>query len=140
MDTHSNPKKAKSMQSKLTDVQIIQRNNDLALVQWTNHHNILQRSWVAERLLVDVAGHSARVANPEQGLPYGVEFWRMIGEIKISSKDVDRELKQRGIWTLADLRARPNEVVGALVAAHGVDLATIFQAAIRYEKELKKED
>lgn len=132
-------KELTEVKSKTVDVQIIQRNNDLALCQWTNAHGILQRSWVAERLLIDVAGHSAKATNPEQGLPYGVEFWRMIGEIKISAKDVDRELKQRGIWTLADLRARPNEVVGALIAAHGVDLATIFQAANAYEKELKKE-
>lgn len=123
---------------KLTDVQIIQGNNDLVLVQWTNSNNILQRSWVGRRDLVDEVGRSAKVANPERGYPYGVEFWRIV-ELKATPKDLDRELKQRGIWTLADLRARPNEVVGALVAAYGVDLATIFQAANTYEKELKKE-
>lgn len=126
------------VQSKLTPVQIIQQSNDLFLVQWLNGDDILQRSWVERDALVDAAGRTAKVEDPRQGIPYGVEFWRLV-DLKISSKDLDRELKQRGIWTLADLRARPNEVVGALVAAHGVDLAAIFQAANRYEQELKKE-
>lgn len=125
-------------QSEMVNVQIIQGNNDLVLVQWTNSYNILQRSWVDRRDLVDEVGRSAKVANPERGYPYGVEFWRIV-KLEATSKDLDRELKQRGIWTLADLRARPNEVVGALVAAYGVDLAAMFQAANMYEKELKKE-
>lgn len=138
MDTRSDPKKVKSTQSKLTSVQIIQSNNDLVLVEWTNEHGILQRSWVEQSALVDAAGRTAKVEDPGQGVPYGVEFWRIV-KLSLSSKDLDRELKQRGIWTLADLRTRPNEVLGALVAAHGVDLAAVFQAADRYEKELKKE-
>lgn len=136
MDTRSNPKKNKA---KLTDVRIIQQNNDLCLVEWINGDDILQRSWVERDALVDAAGRNAKVEDPRQGIPYGVEFWRLV-DIKMTSKDLDRELKQRGIWTLADLRARPNEVVGALVAAHGVDVAAIFQAANRYEQELKKEN
>ena len=124
--------------NKLTSVQIVGSDNDLVLVQWTNSHDVPQRSWVPRTSLIRQAGLVADVKNPEQGIPYGVEVWRLIS-MKATAKDFDRELKNRGIWTIADLRARPNEVMGALVAVYGVDLGTLYQALSRYEKELKTE-
>lgn len=120
---------------KLTSVQIIQSQNDLVLVQWTDDDGILRRNWVEASQLTNLQGRRAEVKNPNEGILYGVEFWRLI-KLKASPKDFDRELKQRGIWTIADMRSRPNEVVGALVATYGVDLAAVLLAADRYEKEL----
>lgn len=126
-------------QSKTTSVQILQGRNDLALVEWTEDKDrILRRSWVAQRKLLNITGRNAEVENPASGIPYGVEFWRLV-EMKASSKDFDRELKNRGIWTTADARTRPNEVLGALVAAYGVDLTALFLALDEYEKALNTE-
>lgn len=118
-------------------VQIIGSKNGLVLVQWTNSDNALQRSWISRESLYQ-KGEKVTARNPEQGVPYGVEVWRLI-EMKASPKDFDRELKNRGIWTVADLRARPQEVLGALVAAYGVDLGTFYQALGKYEKDLATE-
>lgn len=130
MDTFSN--------KQTTSVQIIQGHNDLVLIQWENKHGILQRSWVAESKLLNVTGRRAEVEDPAEGRPYGVEFWRLV-DMKASSKDFDRELKVLGIWTIADVRARPNEVMGALVAAYGIDLSALIQAVDKFEKELTTE-
>lgn len=124
--------------SKTTSVQILQVQNDLVLIQWENTNRILQRSWVKQSQLSNISGQKAEVENPRDGFPYGVEFWRLV-EMKASSKDFDRELKERGIWTTADVRARPNEVIGALVATYGVDLSALLQALDKYEKELTTE-
>lgn len=123
----------------LYSVRIIQRKNDLVLVQWEDKHNILRRNWVEQSSLVGESGHSAQVADPARGHPYGVEFWRLIREMRATPKDFDRELKQRGIWTVEDVRLRPQEVVGALIATYGVDLATLQLALDQYERDLTTE-
>ena len=128
MDTHSD---------NLISVQIIGSENGLVLVQWTNSLNLPQRSWISRESLRQ-QGDKVVARNPEQGIPYGVEVWRLI-EMKATPQDFDRELKARGIWTITDLRARPQEVVGALVATYGVDLGTLYQALGRYEKSLATE-
>lgn len=126
------------MDTRLHDVRILQGQNDLVLVEWEDKDRILRRNWVARSKLVNITGRNAQVNNPESGFPYGVEFWRLV-DMKASPKDFDRELKTRGIWTTADAQTRPNEVLGALVAAYGVDLTTFFQALVEYEKALQTE-
>lgn len=123
---------------KLTEVQILQRGNDLVLVQWLDADEILQRAWVDKSYLRDQTGRSAKMANPASGVPYGVEFHRIL-KLKATAKDIERELKNRGIWTSDDVRTRPQEVIGALIAVFGVDLASLIQAVSRYEQELKTE-
>lgn len=124
--------------NKLTQVKIIQRKNDLALVEWNGKYGIPTRSWVANTELSNDTGRSAEVEKPERGIPYGVEFWR-IAELKATPVDLDRELKARGIWTVADVRTRPNEVISALKAAYGVDLTSLLLRLEMYESELKTE-
>lgn len=126
------------MDTRLHDVRILQGQNDLVLVEWEDKDRILRRNWVARNSLVNITGRNAQVRNPASGLPYGVEFWRLV-EMKASPKDLDRELKIRGVWTTADAQTRPNDVLGALVAAYGVDLTTFFKALVEYEKALTTE-
>lgn len=121
-----------------TSVQIIQTHNDLVLIQWTDKDNILRRTWVKELNLLNLQGRRAEVVDPSDGFPYGVEFWRLV-KMKATPKDFDRELKTRGIWTVADVRNRPQEVVGALAATYGIDLAALMVALDRYEKDLSTE-
>lgn len=121
-----------------TTVQIIRRSNDLVLVQWTGKDDILRRNWVASNEISNEKGRSAEVIDPASGIPEGVEFWRLV-TMKANPKDLDRELKVRGIWTAADVRSRPNEVISALMAAYGVDLATLILAVDQYEKDLTTE-
>lgn len=120
----------------LTSVQIIRRTTDRVLVEWQGEDGIPHRSWVKARELRDESGRSARVSDPNRGIPYGVEFRRIV-EMRASSADLERELKARGIWTGDDARARPNEVLSALIATYGVDLAAVLRAVDQHEKDLK---
>lgn len=126
------------MDTRTHKVQILQGQNDLVLVQWEDKDRILQRTWVEQDKLLNVTGRQAEVDDPSYGIPYGVEFWRLV-KLKASPKDLDRELKNRGIWTAADVRTRPNEVIGALIATYGVDLTALLQALDEYEKALSTE-
>lgn len=110
-------------------VQIIRRKNGLVLVQWEEAER-LSRAWVLEDWL---SGNQAD--RPERGIPYGVDFSRLV-VLQASAQTLDTELKRRGIWTLADLRADAQAVLGALQATYGIDLAALFQAAKHFESEV----
>ena len=110
---------------------IVQRKNGITLVEWTDQATP-KRAWVTPDMIVEEAGTSAVVDKPDAGIPYGVDFSHLI-VLSTTPEDIDREFKRRGIWTIADLRARPQEAVSAIQAAYRLDLGRVLQAAKAYE-------
>jgi len=45
------------------------------------------------------------------------------------------QLFQRGLWNNSEVRKRPRELQGALQAALAIDIQTLHQAYVEYEKE-----
>lgn len=115
--------------------QVVLRKNNLNLVEW-QENGYPKRAWVTPDMVVGQSGSTAMVEQPGQGIPYGVDFSR-VEMLSVTPHDVDRELKRRGIWTIADLRARPNDAVGALQAVYGFDLARLLQWAKDFEKSME---
>lgn len=122
----------------MEQVTIIRDENNLSLVEWTDGNGIPQRYWVKESALIDRSGKTAKVKNPHQGYPYGVDFVHAI-QPSVSSFDICRELRTRGLWTAADLQKNPQAVVGALQAAYGIDMAQVIAIARQYEKTTTEE-
>lgn len=116
----------------ITEVTVISRKNDMLLVQWEQMGS-LRRSWVTPDMVVENRGAVATVRDPNAGVPYGMD-WTRVGPFGVTPVDIDRELKRRGIWSIDDLRARPNEVIGALMSAYGMDLARLLQWAKEFER------
>ena len=112
-------------------VQIILRKNDLHLVEW-RERQMPHRAWVTPDMIVSKSDKQAVVRNPRAGIPFGMD-WTPLISISATPEDFDRELKRVGIWTIEDLRARPNEVISALQAVYGMDLAALFRAVKEYE-------
>jgi len=110
---------------------VIQRKNGILLVEWIDQ-GTPNRAWVTPDMIAEDSGASAIVDNPAAGIPYGVDFARLI-VLSTTPEDIDREFKRRGIWTIADLRARPQEAVSAIQAAYQMDLGRVLQAAKAYE-------
>lgn len=108
---------------------VILRKNNLTLVQWGDGEE-LRRAWVTPEMIESVNGENAQVIAPGRGLPYG-EDWAALVTLTATPTQVDRELKRAGIWTLADLEARPNEALGAVLAAFRFDLGVLKRAASR---------
>lgn len=121
----------------MTEVNVLRRKNGLLLVEWSED-SVPKRAWVTEDMVSDDVGETAQVEKPGAGVPQSVEWWRLIKLNKPTAKDIDRELKHRGIWTVADLQADPNAAMAAMQAVYGLDLATLLQAAAEYEKEPKE--
>lgn len=109
-------------------VQILLRKNDLALVQWTEG-NTPSRAWVTPDMIVSEDGKEAIVTEPKAGIPYGVEWSRLV-TFHATPQEFERQLKMQGIWTVADLREHPDGVRSALQATYGID-ATALGRAVR---------
>lgn len=111
---------------------VVSRKNDLILVEW-NDLGSPKRAWITPNMVVEDKGATVTVRNPGAGIPYGMD-WTRVGPMGVTPIDLDKELKRRNIWTIHDLRSRPNEVVGALQSAYGVDLARLLQWAKEFER------
>lgn len=111
-------------------VKLILNKGGMSLVEWkAGDDKMPTRSWVKAS---DVEGD--QVEHPEHGVPYGLDFSRMIQLETVTPRDIMRELRKVGIWTVADLRDNPNLAVGAITSAYGMTLSTILQAVERSEK------
>lgn len=121
----------------MKEVQIIRRKNGLLLAEWLDG-DMPKRAWVSADMIREDRGTTAWVVRPDAGVPYGVEFWRLLRLNKVSPEDVDKELKRRGIWTIADLRANPNVALSAVQAVYGLNLSVLLAAADKYEEDLKE--
>ncbi len=113
-------------------VQVIQRKGHAALVQWVAQDGALRRATVPVQA---VTGDEADEADLEMGIGYGVPWEELLRGPQVTAARVGEMLRLYGIWTKADLRARPNVALAALQAAYAIDLAALMQAAERYEKE-----
>lgn len=114
----------------MTTVQIIRQKGGFTLVEWEEDSR-LYRAWVLPEMVVD----GNQVDRPQRGIPYGVDFSQLV-VLQASPFVLDTELKRRGIWTYEDALHRAQEVLSALQATYGVDLATLLQAAKLANKEI----
>jgi len=111
-------------------VKLVSRKGQAALVEYLEG-GALRRCVVPLSLLSDdeVAPEAL-----ERGLPYGLP-WEELLRLATTPEAVAQELRRRGIWTLADLRACPQAAVGALQSCYGVDRAALLRAAEHFDKE-----
>lgn len=115
-------------------VRVITVKSGMQLIQW-EENNTFHRTWMKDnQVFKDQTG--TYVADPHVGIPYGFDFTELV-ELKTTPEILDRELKRRGVWTLAELRSNPAALTGALQAAYGVTRATILENAEKYEKEMR---
>ncbi|HUW94629.1 MAG TPA: hypothetical protein VMW58_02485 [Anaerolineae bacterium] len=114
-------------------VRIILHKNDLHLAEWQEGGSY-HRAWVTPDMFksYDKIGKSAVVTNPSAGIPYGLDWSRMV-TLSATPRDVDRELKNAGIWTAEDLRENPNGARAALQSVYGFDMAALLMAVKEYE-------
>jgi hypothetical protein len=124
------------------EVKLIRRSGGAALVEWQSEDGYLQRATVpfheVQNLWEDRGSNlHGEVAQEiiEIGIPYGVPWEDIIGEIQITAKDIAESLRKHGVWTLDDAQTNPQTVIGALQAAYGFDMATLIRGARKMKEE-----
>ena len=121
----SKSKRARPVKVKLVSVQVIHKEGEAALVQWTERGK-LRRGIVPVSSVKD----EADVAADELAacLPYGDDF----SKVKDVTPGIVKALKDYGIWTKADARANPRHVREALMVGY---VPVTAAAIMEYVKE-----
>lgn len=112
---------------------IIHEREGMVLIEWQSASG-LARALVTHNMLQTREGRAATVIAPERGIPYGVPWEYVLPDMQATRGRLADELRRRGIWTVEDLRAHPQEIMGALTSVYGVDLAAILNAAKDYTR------
>lgn len=108
------------------DVKVIQTEGESALVEWRDGDSTLRRAYVP---LTAVKNKTVHGNTLEAGIPYGIAWADVIGELKATPAEIARRLQEAGIWTAQDLFKNGNAALGAIQTAYGLDLATLMNAA-----------
>ena len=69
----------------------------------------------------------------QKAVMYGLPYERILTSISITSSEMANEFRKRGLWTSADIKARPQEVSAALIACAHASSAKIQTAVRDYE-------
>lgn len=118
----------KAKKPKQVQVRVIQRRGESALVEWLDGE-LQNRAMIPVTAVVD--GHVAEdVLNA--GVPYGVP-WAELVQLTATAEAVQAELYRVGVWTVVDLRQKPQLALGALQRVYGVDLSALMRAAKEFE-------
>lgn len=107
---------------------IEQRGSDACLVEY--QVGALKRAVVPNAMIADGQVEAGDLA---LGIPYGLP-WESMLTLSTSAEVLAEELRERGIWTIEDMRRDQPAVFGALQAAYGLDLAALIRAAENYVK------
>ena len=107
-------------------VKLISENNGTALIEWMEEGEP-QRAIVP----ANQVSEGGECAHPERGLPYGLNFAEYITST-VTPADIDKQLKNAGVWTAEDLLHKPKLVQGAISAAYGA----VLQDLIRNVRQL----
>lgn len=103
-------------------VKTIQSNGGLTLIEWIEEGQP-HRAWVPTG---DVTADNV-CEYPERGIPYGVD-WSQWVTLQLDPVQLDRALKQRGIWTPDDLKRDLNVVQGAINYVVGDVLSDLLRS------------
>jgi hypothetical protein len=126
-ETKEAPKKKKE----LIKVRVVAAEGKSALVEWTDGDDHLRRAFVPQAKL-ETGG--ADLETLGKGIPYGVPWEEAVDLSRTTPEAFADELRRLGVWTLADLEARPKLIRQALFNVTGVTLAALHSAAKRHER------
>lgn len=125
-------------QDDVVDVKIVRRSGNAALVEWLKGDSLKRVTIPLSKIAVsDPKGKmgSTEKSILEIGIPYGVPWEEVIGEIKVTPEIIADSLRKHGIWTYEDAQANRQTIVGALQAAYGLDMATLIRGARKMKEE-----
>lgn len=111
-------------------VKVLNREGASVLVEWNDGE--IHRAYIPVTALKE--NGTVHKSTLEAGIPYGLEWEDIIGELKATPVEVGRKLRAAGIWTANDLFKNGNAALGAIQAAYGLDLATLMAAAQEHLK------
>jgi hypothetical protein len=120
----------KQTKPKLIPVSVLKRDGDVVLVEWVRDGEAF-RGYLPQAMLGDSGVAEDEL---EAAMPYGIP-WADVLTINASVSDLNKRLKNAGLWTAADVQNNPRVVIGAIQAAFDVDLTKVLIAARNFEEK-----
>lgn len=118
----------------MTRVKVIQSQQDWLLVEWQNGDNQPMRAWVTPGMVAEESGNSEAIVNhPEGGVLFG-ERWSELITASVSADEIERRLKNAGIWTVEDLQKRHKAALGIIQVVAGDLLQNLLSNARALQK------
>lgn len=102
-------------------VKIIQQSGTIVLAEWIDNGMPYRGIMPAEAM----EGEYVSEDELDRAIPHGSP-WEEI-ELDATSEKLARNLRMAGIWTVEDLRKKPEIVNGVLLATYGVDYQTLLR-------------
>lgn len=119
---------------KTVQAKVITRQNGLALIEWMDAGDSPKRAWVTPDMILDGDAERITVQHPEGGIPYGVD-WSTFISTHVDVGEIERRLRQSGLWTVEDLMRQPKVAQGVLYQIAGDMLQMLLHNARAYQKE-----
>lgn len=111
-------------EKKLVPVRVVEQRGKSAVVEWVDGEGPHRAVIPAPK------GELVEEESLAMGIPYGLP-WESIAALTATGERLARALRERGIWTLADLEKNQPAAFGAIQSVYGVDLAALIAAAER---------
>lgn len=109
--------------------------NGACLVEfYTEANRIICRAWVPSATIT-ARGANYLCDDPQQGIPYGVDFAAHLQHLGSVAQDIDQALKRNGIWTWLDVLDRTDLVKKAYAEALGIISRDLIALAVKQSKE-----
>ena len=103
-------------------VEVIRKKGQVVLVQWEG-----QRAYVPAEVVVDDQCPSEEL---QMGIPYGVPWAEVVGDLILTGEEIEYTLRGHGIWTLEDVRKEPMKAAAALLAVHKMGVSDLIRRAM----------
>lgn len=123
--------KAKQVESapvEMTSGEVIEAQGDSVLFEWRDANDMPQRHWLPKSTIVSDASDDKTSVNPGEGIPYGYDWIAHVGALTMTGEAFQRALRERGLWTVEDVRSNWGAVLSAMQAAYGYSLAEFLAA------------
>ena len=120
----------KTKHAKPIPVSVLKRDGDVVLVEWVKNGEAF-RGYLPQAVLGDGGVAEDEL---EAAMPYGIP-WADLLTVNASASDLNKCLKNAGLWTAADVQNNPRVVIGAIQAAFDVDLTKVLIAARNFEEK-----
>jgi len=106
-------------------VTVIRRKQQTVLVEWQDEGR--WRAYVPAEAVTDDECPSEEL---QMGIPYGVPWAEVVGDLVITGKQIEDTLKRHGIWTLEDAKKNPMKAATALQAVHKIGVSALIARAV----------
>ena len=103
-------------------VKVIRQKGQVVLVQWEG-----QRAYVPAEVVVDDYCPTEEL---EMGIPYGLPWAEIVGDLVLTGEEIEVTLRKHGIWTLEDARKEPMKAATALLAVHKMGVGALIAKAM----------